>query len=115
MKSIIKRGLSAALLLSMLGALTACGGEAKQVANYQGLLEEGQTKSVFNQALFYRNDKQTDLADPFVLDNTGVDGYYYMYGTEGSLFCYRSKNLMDWEPPTTTISPSPRPAPSPIR
>ena len=98
MKSIIKRGLSAALLLSMLGALTACGGEAKQVANYQGLLEEGQTKSVFNQALFYRNDKQTDLADPFVLDNTGVDGYYYMYGTEGSLFCYRSKNLMDWEP-----------------
>ena len=27
-----------------------------------------------------------------------MDGYYYMYGTEGSLFCYRSENLMDWEP-----------------
>lgn len=38
------------------------------------------------------------MADPFVLDNTGRDGYYYMYGTEGLLRCYRSKNLMDWEP-----------------
>lgn len=35
------------------------------------------------------------MADPFVLDNTERDGYYYMYGTW--LRCYRSKNLMDWE------------------
>ena len=102
MKVIIKRGLSLAMLLAILCTLVACGGEAQQaryeVANYQGQLQEGQTRSEFNQELFYRNDKQTDLADPFVLDNTDVDGYYYMYGTEGSLFCYRSQDLMDWEP-----------------
>lgn len=101
MKTMIKRGLSLALLLGILCALTACGGEGQQVqyevANYQGQLQDGQSKSDFNQELFYRNDKLTNLADPFVLDNTNVDGYYYMYGTEGSLFCYRSKDLMDWE------------------
>ena len=32
-----------------------------------------------------------------MLDNTAVDGWYYLYGTEGSLYCYRSKDLMDWE------------------
>lgn len=82
--------------------LTGCQEETTitqyEVPNYQGTLAEGQTKSDYNKALFYRNDKQTGLADPFVLDNTELDGYYYMYGTEGSLFCYRSQNLMDWEP-----------------
>ena len=74
-----------------------------EVPNYQGLLKDGQEKSDYNKNLFYRNDKKTDGADPFVLDNTQVDGYYYMYGTEGSLFCYRSKNLMDWEPVGNTL------------
>lgn len=102
MKTNIKRGVTLFLLLSMLcGVLAACTEETQVqygVPNYQGQLQEGQTKSDFNHELFYRNDKQTGLADPFVLDNTKIDGYYYIYGTEGSLFCYRSKNLMDWEP-----------------
>lgn len=104
MKTIIKQGLSLALVLTMLCTLLAACGKKENVqaqygvANYQGQLQEGQTRSEFNKELFYRNDKQTDLADPFVLNNTDVDGYYYMYGTEGSLFCYRSQDLMDWEP-----------------
>ena len=47
--------------------------------------------------LFYRNDNISNLPDPFVLNNTAVDGYYYLYGTWGAFRCYRSKNLMDWE------------------
>ena len=69
-----------------------------EISNYQGQLAEGQKKSDYNKALFYRNDKKTSGADPFVLDNTAIDGYYYMYVTERSLFCYRSKDLMEWEP-----------------
>lgn len=97
---------AAALLPAMLcGLLSGCGKEETQyeVASYQGTLEEGQIRSGYNKELFYRNDKQTGAIDPFVLDNTGVDGYYYLYGTEGSLFCYRSKNLMDWEPVGNTL------------
>lgn len=95
-----KRFLSAALILAIACSLLAgCqnGQSQYEVANYQGQLKEGQLKSEYNKNLFYRNDKMTGLADPFVLDNTQIDGYYYIYGTEGSLFCYRSKNLMDWE------------------
>ena len=53
--------------------------------------------------MFYRNDKKTSGADPFVLDNTKVDGYYYMYVTSGMNFCYRSDNLMDWEPMSNAL------------
>ena len=87
--------LLSALLMTLFGG---CREAQYEIASYQGQLREGQTQSDYNKELFYRNDKQTGLADPFVLDNTSVDGYYYMYGTEGSLFCYRSQNLMDWEP-----------------
>ena len=81
--------------------LAACGQKEQtqyEVPNYQGQLAEGQEKSDYNKNLFYRNDKKTDGADPFVLDNTKNDGYYYQYVTQGSLFCYRSKDLMEWEP-----------------
>ena len=93
-------GLSAALLFS------ACQKQepeetqpagAEQVPNYQGALAEGESKSEYDQSLFYRNDKKADGADPFVLDNTARDGYYYMYTTWGGNFCYRSTNLMDRE------------------
>ncbi|MBQ8802821.1 MAG: family 43 glycosylhydrolase [Tyzzerella sp.] len=84
--------------------LSGCARETQyEVANYQGQLAEGETKSDFNTELFYRNDKKTSGADPFILDNTEVDGYYYQYVTEGSLFCYRSANLMDWEPVGNTL------------
>lgn len=87
--------------------VTGCAGigEKKyEVANYQGTLKEGETQSDYNKELFYRNDKQTNFADPFVLDNTQIDGYYYMYGTYGNLYCYRSQNMMDWEPIGHTLN-----------
>ena len=68
-----------------------------EIPNYQGLLKDGQEKSDYNTNLFYRNDKFADVADPFVMDNTARDGYYYLYGTEGSLYTYRSKDMMNWE------------------
>lgn len=101
-----KTCISVVLLIAMLCTLVAGCGETQTqygVANYQGIPEEGQTDSNYNKAIFYRNDKKTGAIDPFVLDNTGVDGYYYLYGTEGSIFCYRSQNLMDWEPVGNTI------------
>ena len=93
--------LLAALIVSSCTVLTGCQPEQArtqyEVSSYQGQLTDGQTKSDYNKALFYRNDKKADCPDPFVLDNTAVDGWYYLYGTEGSLYCYRSKDLMDWE------------------
>lgn len=87
------------ILLVMCMLLSGCLGRTEyEVANYQGQLAEGETQSDFNKELFYRNDKKTGGADPFVLDNTEVDGYYYMYVTEGSLYCHRSKDMMNWEP-----------------
>lgn len=80
--------------------LTGCQPSSQlqyEVPSYQGQLQEGQTKSDYNKTLFYRNDKKANCPDPFVLDNTSRDGYYYLYGTEGSVYCYRSKDLMDWE------------------
>lgn len=108
MKTRFKQMVAACLLIAMLcSALVACKGEKQvqyEVPSYQGQLEDGQTKSDYNKELFYRNDKKATGADPFVLDNTGVDGYYYLYVTEGSLICYRSQNLMDWEQVGNTLA-----------
>lgn len=108
MKIMMKRVLAMCLVSVVLcTVLAACGGKNVQlqyeVPNYQGQLLDGQTQSDYNKNLFYRNDKKTSGADPFVLDNTAVDGYYYQYVTEGSLFCYRSKDLMEWEPVGNTL------------
>ena len=97
--------LIAILLLSCI-LLTGCGLLQVQyeIPNYQGLLKDGQTKSDFNQELFYRNDhKIDDSPDPFVFDNTERDGYYYLYATKGDIFCSRSKDLMNWEPVGNTL------------
>lgn len=87
------------LTLAVCTLFTGCVGKEVQyeVASYQGELAEGETKSAYNKELFYRNDKQNNIYDPFVLDNTERDGYYYMYGTKNHMFCYRSRDLMDWE------------------
>ena len=45
--------------------------------------------------LLYRNDRSENGADPFILDNTARDGYYYIYTTW--LDVSRSKNLTDWQ------------------
>lgn len=81
-------------------SLAGCSKETQtqyEVPNYQGLLKDGQEKSDYNKSLFYRNDRFGNCADPFVMDNTARDGYYYLYGTEGCLFIYRSKDMMNWE------------------
>ena len=87
------------ILLLSCTLLTGCARQVQyEIPNYQGLPEDGQSKSEFNQELFYRNDhKIDDSPDPFVFDNTERDGYYYLYGTKGDLFCSRSKDLMNWE------------------
>lgn len=103
-KGIRKAFKTVALITVASSLLVGCSGQKQyEVANYQGQLAEGETKSDYNKELFYRNDKYTSAPDPFVLDNTKVDGYYYLYGTEGSIFCYRSTNLMDWEHVGNTI------------
>ena len=95
----MKKKFITVILLASVSSLLLSGCQKQyEVANYQGEIAEGETKSDYNKEIFYRNDKQTGIADPFILDNTKIDGYYYMYGTEGSLFCYRSVDLMDWEP-----------------
>lgn len=99
----MKRILIFLTIVSML--LVGCAGHTEyEVASYQGELAEGETISDYNSELFYRNDKKTSGADPFVLDNTKVDGYYYLYVTSGMNYCYRSKNLMDWEPMSNALS-----------
>lgn len=106
MKKFIKSGVSLLLLPAMLCGLAAgCKNEKSasqtqyEVPSYQGQLADGQVKSDYNKALFYRNDhKIQEAPDPFVLDNTAVDGWYYLYGTLGSVITYRSQDLMEWEP-----------------
>ena len=100
-----KQGIGVILLIVMTSMLfTGCSSEVQyEVANYQGELAEDQTKSEYDKELFYRNDKITAGADPFVLDNTERDGYYYLYVTEGSMFCYRSLDMMEWEPVGHTL------------
>lgn len=79
--------------------LSGCSGTETHyaIANYQGQAKEGDIVADYNKELFYRNDKKVSGADPFVLDNTARDGYYYAYVTQGSCFVSRSKNMMDWE------------------
>ena len=91
--------LTSSLLLSCV-LLNGCSSQVQyEIPNYQGLPEDGQSRAEYNQELFYRNDhKINDAADPFVFDNTARDGYYYLYGTHGDIFCSRSKDLMNWEP-----------------
>ena len=59
MKIKIKRILAAACVLaSLCGMLAGCGEIQYEVSSYQGQLTDGQTKSDYNKALFYRNDKK---------------------------------------------------------
>lgn len=86
------------LLLILLFILSGCSLMRYELPSYQGILAEGEVKSAYNEELFMRNDKFTDGPDPFVFDNTSRDGYYYLFGTSGDLYCYRSSDLAQWEP-----------------
>lgn len=93
--------LTLAVMLSCV-CLAGCSQQTQEqykyeIPNYQGALKEGQEKSDYNKNLFYRNDKFADGADPFVMDNTARDGYYYLYATQWCIAIYRSRDLMSWE------------------
>lgn len=53
----------------------------------------------YNQNLWRRNTDLISGADPFVLDNTAQDGYYYLYstGATNAFSAYRTKNFTTWE------------------
>lgn len=95
----------AVFVLALIGAcvLCACGNEA-QLPNYHGDAYDAEGRVQFGTDLFYRNDMKAQGADPFVLDNTARDGYYYLYVTEGYCFCYRSRDLVTWEPVGNTLA-----------
>ena len=80
-----------------MGALTVSGGITCPDQPGEDTPKGVVTNTDLPSDVFYRNDNVTNLPDPFVLDNTARDGYYYIYGTWGAFSCYRSKNLMDWE------------------
>ena len=53
----------------------------------------------YNQNLWRRNTDLISGADPFILDNTAQDGYYYLYstGATNAFSAYRTKNFTTWE------------------
>lgn len=53
----------------------------------------------YNQNLWRRNTDLISGADPFILDNTAQDGYYYLYstGSTNAFSAYRTKNFTTWE------------------
>lgn len=105
MKTITKT-LSAALAL-MLGTtlLAGCGEQVQtktvyELPYYSGTnVDEITGEPEYNQNLWRRNSDLLSGADPFILDNTAQDGYYYLYSTGSSdgLSAYRTKNFTTWE------------------
>lgn len=99
----IKPKITALVGLAIASALmlTGCEGGVRTVyelAHYNGTeFEELTGKPVYNQELWNLNTGEIGLPDPFVLDNTQRDGYYYVYGTGGLFGCYRSQDLSVWE------------------
>lgn len=59
--------------------------------------------NLYNHDMFYKNEVVGNLPDPFVLDNTAVDGYYYLYGTNNDFTCYRSKDATNWREVGNTL------------
>lgn len=101
----MKRRKASILLVTAMSAafvLSACSQtvDIYEVADYRGTNIDASTGLMdFNKALFYRNDVKTgDSPDPYVYDNTAVDGYYYLYYTYSACYCSRSKDMMNWEP-----------------
>ena len=76
-----------------------------KLPHYSGTeFEELTGEPVYNQELWRLNTSEIGLPDPFVLDNTERDGYYYSYGTNGLFSCYRSQDLSIWEPVGEVLS-----------
>lgn len=105
MKTITKT--LSALLALMLGTTLLVGCEGKtqtktvyELPYYSGTnVNEITGEPEYNQNLWRRNSDLLSGADPFILDNTAQDGYYYLYSTGNSngFSAYRTKNFTTWE------------------
>lgn len=86
-------------LASVMATVGLAGCSSSEFSFYQGETKDDNTgRMEFSTDLFYRNDiKMRGNADPFVLDNTARDGYYYMFATFGYFMCHRSKDLVNWD------------------
>lgn len=93
-----------ALLVLGITCFFFMGGLQTRLSNYHGDSYDEDGNVQFSTDLFYRNDMKAEGADPFVLDNTKRDGYYYLYVTQGYCFCYRSTDLVTWEPVGNTLA-----------
>ena len=102
----IKKVVSVVAALSLSVCLFAgCSGEKQtktvyELPYYSGTnVDEITGEPEYNQNLWRRNSDLLSGADPFILDNTAQDGYYYLYSTGSSdgLSAYRTKNFTTWE------------------
>lgn len=107
MRKRISAALAAGCLCTglLLSACSSVKGETfYEVSDYQGTTYDENGRTEYNKSLFYANYNQYGNPDPFVLDNTARDGYYYLYGTDAYMRAWRSKDLVDWEDAGTTLN-----------
>ena len=103
MKKII-RPIAIAACAALCLPLAACGPSQAartvyELPHYDGATYEADADApVYNSELWRRNDTNSGYPDPFILDNTAIDGFYYRYGTVGTAVTYvaRSTDLSNW-------------------
>ncbi len=105
MKQYLKAAAVALGAITVCATLAGCGKTEKktvyEIPYYDGTTyEEGAEKPVYSSELWRRNDVNNGAGDPFILDNTAIDGFYYRYGTGGAhqFSAYRSSDLDFWIP-----------------
>ena len=105
MKQYLKAAAVALGAVTVCASLAGCGKTEKktvyEIPYYDGTTyEEGAEKPVYSSELWRRNDVNNGAGDPFILDNTAIDGFYYRYGTGGAhqFSAYRSSDLDFWIP-----------------
>lgn len=105
MKQYLKAAAVALGVVTVCASLAGCGKTEKktvyEIPYYDGTTyEEGAEKPVYSSELWRRNDVNNGAGDPFILDNTAIDGFYYRYGTGGAhqFSAYRSSDLDFWIP-----------------
>ncbi len=105
MKQYLKAAAVALGAITVCASLAGCGKTEKktvyEIPYYDGTTyEEGAEKPVYSSELWRRNDVNNGAGDPFILDNTAIDGFYYRYGTGGAhqFSAYRSSDLDFWIP-----------------
>lgn len=91
------------LLVAAVGCNQSSSGGKKTVyeLSYYNGTDKGELSdySEYNENLWRRNTETVSGADPFILDNTDIDGYYYLYATNNSVgfTSYRTKDFSIWE------------------